>query len=231
MMTDKQLAVVITLATAFIYYMGWIFLYNYYNFFGIDIFEIGPSVQYTLIYAFPAVLFLLYPKGELFIFVSGLFILAIAYFSLFHVGKLKRSRNKIVMSVKDNIVWVASILLVMLLLVEGYRSAEFLARTKAAGRWMNDSNPAVLEFVRSTDATRRPNDSNANSGIGFSEKLQEFNNGLQLRFILSTPQFHYLFGRADCDSNFNETCEGFLFRVRVADVKVITILHPAEGKK
>ena len=86
-MTDKQLAIIVTLGTAFIYYVGWVYLYNYYNFFGIDIFEIGPSLQNTLIYAFPALLYLLSPKGELFIFGLSLLILATTYVSLFHVGK------------------------------------------------------------------------------------------------------------------------------------------------
>jgi hypothetical protein len=116
--------------------------------------------------------------------------------------------------------------------VEGYRSAESLAIARAAGRWMNDSNPAVLEFVRTAEGTQQSKSPGSDTTTnGFSKKLEDFNNDQNLRFILSTPQFHYLFGRAVCDPNFNETCEGLLFRVRVADVKAITILHPAEGKK
>jgi hypothetical protein len=232
-MTKEHLAVALTLVTAFVYSVGFVYLYNYHNFFGIDMLEVGPSIQNTLIFALPSFVHLFSPKGELYVFVPSAVVLAIVYFALLYVGKFTGANGKVARWTNDNkndIAWSALAIFAMLVLVESYRSAESLARTNAVEIWMNDSNPAFLEFARTADAAQARKVSSTTEK-GLPKKLEAFNDELQLRFILSTSQFHYLFTRADCDLSANETCEGFLFRVRVADVNAVTILHPGEGKK
>src|SRR5262245_7836978 len=110
------------------------------------------------------------------------------------------------------------------MLIEGYASAKSLARQRAVEKWMNDSNPAFVDFVPPPQTVQAAPTSGV-SRPGFAGKLETLNANLQLRFVTSTSQFYYLFARDDCDQKISEACAGFLFRVRAADVKTITILH------
>jgi len=177
-MLDKHWAAVITLTTAFIYYIGWAYLYNYYNFFGIDLFEIAPSLQNILIYAFPALLYLFSPQGELYVFVPMLLLLGVvAYFSS------RSTRPKLSRWERDNTRMVVSNALTifgLLLMVEGYRSAKNLAMANAIEKWMNDSNPAIVQF----SSPIRSNVGDFDQSL--SNRLADLNNKSRLRFILST---------------------------------------------
>jgi hypothetical protein len=213
-MSEKHLAVILTVATAFIYFVGWTYLYYYYGFFGIDIFEVGPSVQYTLVYAFPALRYLFYPSGYLCVFLSTVVVLALVVLAIRRCIR----RRKIPLQ------WAAAAVFTLLLAIEGYYSAKLAARDKAVEEWMAPSNPAFLEFVPTASGV-----STGPTSGGYQEKLEDFNKKLLLRHLLSTPQLHYLFTRENsCKA---EPCAGFLFRVSVANTRVLMILHPEEEKK
>src|SRR5262245_29153167 len=125
-MTDKQLAIGITAVTAFVYYVGWAYLYNYYGFFGIDIFEIGPSVQNTLIFSFPALLNLLAPKGELYVFVPTLVILAVLTFVLTYSAKSSVIKSRIGTWPAGKVAFITVLAFIAVMLIEGYASAKSL---------------------------------------------------------------------------------------------------------
>jgi hypothetical protein len=114
---------------------------------------------------------------------------------------------------------------IALMLIEGFVSAKGLAKQRAVEKWMNDSNPAFVDLTASAPQPVQAASASSASRPGFAGRLESLNNDLQLRFITSTSQFYYLFARDDCDQKISEACPGFLFRVRAADVKTITILH------
>jgi hypothetical protein len=229
-MSEKLLAVIVTLGTAFTYFVGWTYLYFYYEFFGIDIFEIGPSVQYTLVYAFPALRNLIYPSGELYKFLPTVVVFALVIFAI-----RRRFQRR-----KTKLVWTAATVFAILLTMEGYYSAKQLAWKKAAEKWMALSDPAYVELVSAAGSASpvnvpSPTVGSASPNVpsptknGYSKKFEDFNKDLSLMYLLSTPQFHYLFTRELCKV---ELCTGFLFRVSVANVRVLMILHrPEEQKK
>jgi len=68
----------------------------------------------------------------------------------------------------------------LLLMVEGYRSAKNLAMANAIEKWMNDSNPAIVQF----SSPIRSNVGDFDQSL--SNRLADLNNKSRLRFILST---------------------------------------------
>jgi hypothetical protein len=90
---------------------------------------------------------------------------------------------------------------------------------------MNDSNPAIVQF----SSPIRSNVGDFDQSL--SNRLADLNNKSRLRFILSTAQLHYLFARDECNFEQYNICSGFLFRIKVADVRAITILHPEQAKR
>jgi hypothetical protein len=196
---EKLIAVIITLITAGAFFLGWVYLYSYYDYFGIDVLEINPSIQIVLVYATP-VLFNLFSSSDGLLFgLIALLLLAIFGILFFFVRQWS---------------WVALIALFVIFGFGGYRAAITQGKILATQKWMNDSDPALLEF--SPDAVPK--------------EVEIYNREKQLRFILSTPQFHYLFAREQCDLDSYTTCNGFVFRIKVADVQAIRILHTGEAK-
>jgi hypothetical protein len=218
-MSDKHIAILVSLITAFLYWVGWLYLYHYHYYLGVDVIEVNPSVQYTLVFSFPALLHLISPRGELCIFLTIL----LAAGGLFFVIHLKARESWF----GRNIMLLMAISFSLLMLAEGYRSAKSLARIKAIDKWMNDSNPAFVEFP--SKATDTSADASSVPDNFLAKKLAAANSQLDLRHILSTQQFHYLFAREDCDTNVYEMCGGYSFRVRAPDATV-TILHPGEAR-
>ncbi len=218
-MGEKYIAVSLTLLTAFLYYAGWTFLYHYYFFLGIDLFEVSPSVQYTLIFAFPALAHIFSPQGELYPMIAAL-ILGAAVLYIFY-------RLTIGTTAGNHIIALICVAIAGLMLFEGYRAAKSLAQMRAIDKWMNDSNPTFL------DLTPRPVAGNNNKLPGpsnpLSSALASANDQFRLRHILSTPQFHYLFTREDCDAAEYQMCDGILFRVKVSEGS-LTNLQPGVVK-
>ena len=114
--------------------------------------------------------------------------------------------------------------LTALIFVEGHRSSKSLAYIGAAEKWTNDSNPVFLDLkpVESGGNTRNGSDLKANP---LANKLEYFNSISELRHIISTQRFHYLFARAP----EGRLGEGFLFKVEVSNTKM-TIWRTGEGK-
>jgi hypothetical protein len=223
-MGEKYVAVILSLTTAFAYYVGWTYLYHYYNFLGIDILEINPPVQYTLIYSFPGLLHLVSPSGELFVFAFGAVI--ISAIGIVFCRCLFPSN----LSYKQKTLWTINTLLFVLLLTEGYRAAKSIAHVDAANKWTKDSDPVFVEFKNSTNANEKPCADPTSPSDLFARQLLCLNSQLKLRLITSTQQFHYLFAATDgCPPSDHEICGGLLFKINISETKV-TILQSKEAQ-
>lgn len=220
-MVEKITALVVTLLTVFVFFVGWTYLYNYYYYLGVDISEINPSLQYTLIYALPALVHLISPRGELYpllwmLTFAAMVVAGLYYFVHHHIRHTPNWPLE----------YAAIALAIGIAAVEGYNASESLARDTAIKKWMSDSNPAYVELKDANDkadpcATSQPN--------VFAGKFACLNRQLRLRLIISTDKFHYLFARDNCDRRIYSMCPGLLFKIATGDSK-LTILHPAEEK-
>ena len=208
---EKIAALVVTLLTVFIFFVGWAYLYYYYYYLGVDISEINPSVQYTLIYALPPLVHLISPRGELYVLVLLLTAAGILLVALYYVVHHCLSRWPLP---KSSFSIAAIALLIAILAAEGYRAADSLAQETAIKKWMGDSNPAYVELKRENKESDPCATSQSNV---FAGKLECLNSQLRLRLIISTDKFHYLFARDDCDRTIYSMCPGLLFKVEVAE--------------
>lgn len=210
----QAIATVITLAGILLYFLGWTYLYSYFSFYRIDVYEIEPSIQYVLVNAFPVLRYALFYVFRFPIsLVVFLALLAAWYITL----------NLIEPKQRPAVVSALATATAVFVLFVAYDSAWRSGLTNARDRWSNDSNPVLLagEIVKeSCDVSQFEMNS--------TSPLSCFSKYSMLRDIISTSKYHYLFSSPNCLTKKYQTCGGLIFRVSLDGSSYMTSLHVGE---
>jgi hypothetical protein len=208
----QAIVAIVSLFGILVYFLGWTYLYNYLEFFRIDAYEVEPSVQYVLVNAYPAVLFLVRePAITLFIIPFGM----LAWWAF------AGARGAHTTAIKAASVAVLSITVAAV----AYDAAWHAGIVAARARWMGNSNPVFLSGVDGAGKCAA-----GSVGGGLAAPLACHNEEFALREILVTPHFNYLFMREACSVRDYRTCGGLIFRVAADGKSYTTTLHAGEPR-
>jgi hypothetical protein len=221
MSVDKTAALSISIFGALLYFTGWAYLYHYFKFFLVDIFEIKPSIQFVLIHSFSP----LYHFAQKMSWGLAILIIALAIITVLVISILKglESVRKRVTSVKENLtslaakpgVFTGAILLALVtLFFASFWISRSAALERATSIWDDSSNVVYFNLGRAGDTL--------DIRAKISDRTERLNRDLELRYLMSTEKFHYAFAR-DPDCAQNQRCGGFIIKLPVEAVKELII--------
>ncbi len=227
----QSLATVVSLVGILIYFLGWTYLYSYFNFFNIDVYEIDPSLQYVLVYAFPALGYAVY--HVLWQPVAMISALLIAGFILWVLLDAPRRWARLSWAIASaaSLIWIVSVT---------YGNAWQAGVERAKWKW-SSSDPTVVHgesgnlanlvggFDHFFSNGTVVDDRCAASQNPMRSPISCFNDKLALREIFSTARYHYLFAvTPSCNFNEYKVCPGLVFKANVDGSGYLTTLHPGE---
>ena len=220
MSTEKFITIASALIGAWLYFIGWAYLYNYLRFFHIDIFEIDLSLQYVIIHSAPPLNFFL--RHYLLPSVLLLVLPGIAIF--FSLTKRRQQLLKSNFSKSGN-AYVIYFVSGLSIFIGGFYLARKAGESQARDTWISTAPEVYLAFV--TDAAKKiPADSATKKPeSGPQSALQEENNRYALRHLLSTRDTHYVFTRREVRRTMNSVFipDGLVFKIPVKNVEHLHI--------
>ena len=206
---EKLLSVaggIFALLVAPLYFIGWAYLYSYYSFFRIDLYELNPPLQYVLMYAFVPVVYSAAWWGTL---TGWATILVLAAFTV----RLARSYGPPTWwNTVSGLSWLIGLLGIG---VQIYATAIGLTAQRANALWLNDSDPAYVQNKDASDATC--------SDIGNLSARQAacFSRKHALRYLVSSDKFGYFYSQGTCAPEAAD-CPTMVFRIPLSEVTVST---------
>jgi hypothetical protein len=198
---------IIAISGAWLYFTGWAFLYSYFNYFGINLIEIDPSVQYVFMHSVPPLRYYLTLWNVMYlllIYISSVICLRYVF------GFAVASRyTRLLLSP------LGQFFLLLAIIVLAFYVSFTLGRTTgadAASYFWN--NPPEIVYFGFKQSNLTSDDSPVN--------LVALNDEMKLKYLISTKEFHYAFYR---EYNCNSPHCGLIFRIPNETVNEIMIVH------
>jgi hypothetical protein len=206
----------LALLAVVLYFVGWTYLYGYFGFFRIDVYEIEPSIQYVLVNSvralvqFPETIFgnpVALASAVLFIS----WVIAAVFFSDLRSALFKCFGTAL------------GLVLAFCIIYEMPRGAGIEA---ARYRWQSSSDPVVLSGkLRGEDCPVVP------PADGLKRPIACYSDDRMLRGIISTDRVQYLFVTERCDIAKYSTCGGLIFRVSTDGSWRTVTVHTGERRQ
>jgi hypothetical protein len=195
---------VVTLLVAPLYFIGWAYLYSYYSFFQINIYELNPPIQYVLMYAFAPMVYGFITWAKL----PGWGILLLAT-----VGAIWLVHTYGRPAWKNTALVIVSLIGSILIGAQLYSAAIGLAAQRAHNEWTNGSYPAYIQSKEATDAVC------SDYSNPLAREASCFSRKHALRYLISSDKFDYFYSRGNCAPTQTD-CPTMVFRIPLTEVTV-----------
>jgi hypothetical protein len=195
-------ALIIAAVGAWLYFMGWAYLYSYFNFFDTNLIEIEPSIQFVLMHALSPWWFWIskITSGVIILIVAACMIIAV----LLRYTRLHAHAKSVCC---QPLSWV---LLVGVAIPLSLIASTSAGKHHASDTWANPGMIARFKFLPEK----------GNGGNSRAE-LRDLSDHLKLKYLMSTSRVHYVFVRGpNCKSPH---C-GLIIKVPTSAVEDLTII-------
>jgi hypothetical protein len=204
----KQAAAGVVLA-AWFYFSGWVYTYFYFRFFHIDIFELDIPLEYIVVQAITPVEFAFWNYWP---FLAGAVVVAVI--GIVCVRRCSRQPalwlREFIRGHRRRLEFSGAVAAAVALYVVGFQIAALAATHRAEEVWTSDAPEIQFSFA------------NDEKGSFEHSKLSDLNDHYDLRYLLATKDFYYVF-YADTEKASNYVPDGLMFKVRSDAVDYVWI--------
>ena len=209
----KDSALIIAFVGALLYFTGWAYLYAYFEYFGISLIEINPSIQFVLMHALSPYYYWA-SNLDLKEFVPWL-IIVLGVIVILHISGLLRGVFGFLKTRLSGTSETAgpgvTVIVVLALFGTSLAVSRSAGDRTAAETW---SNPGRIIYI-----SQKSDNLNINDNPHYN--LKSLNDDLQLKYLFSSTNNHYAFLR---ERQCGEPRCGLIFKIPVDNVEEIAII-------
>ena len=209
---ERYSAFILAGVGALLYFTGWAYLYTYFEYFGISLIEVDPSIQFVFMHALTPLWVLLenWRWGTVLLILAVYAIIVILLDRLLRHPKIYAAAHRAFYSN-----WGAPVLAFLALALTFFAILQlglWAGRHKAAAKWAEPITVVRFNFHSVNAQERNLADLN----------LAALNDNLLLKYLMSTSVFHYAFYR---ETGCRDPHCGLIFKIPVGGVDELVIIH------
>jgi hypothetical protein len=203
----RGFTVITAILGAWLYFTGWAYLYSYFDYFGINLIEIDPSLQFVFLHSLPPLRYYLVGSN---IFTCLLVYIIIVFILYYIIGfSVIYSRIRFLLSPLGQF-FLAS-LIVFLLFYASFSAARTAGTQSASYFWRHPPRLVYFNFKQDPSTlTASP------------VNLAMLNSEMKLKYLMSTKDFHYAFYR---EQECKEPHCGLIFKIPTDNVNEIMTIQ------